>query len=123
MQTDLCSDLGIAGDDGQDVLDELGKEFRIDWSELHFDVHFGNEVCALPMPWKLKHSHWSYETQPCLVSDLVHAAETGKWPGTPLVRRTGTSKKMLYLGSCLQIGLLCFILAITVVGVVTIYTK
>jgi hypothetical protein len=41
---DLYSDLGITGDDVDDLLADLKKHLAIDFSKLRFDRHFGHEA-------------------------------------------------------------------------------
>ncbi len=123
MATDVCGDLGVAGLDGEDLLKELDRAFDIDWSGLHFSVHFGEEVCGLPMPWQLEKSYLTYKSQAFRVSDIVHAAQSGKWPDTPLIRQTGAGRGLLFFGSYLQMALLAFIAAAALFGSATIYLR
>ena len=85
MESDIAADIGVAGDDGDLLFMALDEAFDVDWAGLDLGIHFGDEGVFQPLPWHLKNSFWMYESQPCRVSDVVMAVETGKWPGTPIV--------------------------------------
>lgn len=121
METDLCGDLGIAGDDGDDVLRAISRQFDVDWSKFDSGVHFGDEACTLPMPWRLKGSHWLYRTQPCRVEDIVRAVQDGEWSPVPLEPQRGMLLGLVYFGSYFQAGLLLLIMAAMLAGIVSIY--
>jgi hypothetical protein len=98
--TDLSEDLGIAGDDADLLFLEFDKAFNIDWSGLNLGVHFGGETITLPLPWALD---WLlYKHQPFRVCDLVNAIQAGKWPGTPMVRKSLAARLFLYVLSTVQ---------------------
>lgn len=100
--SDLIKDLGVAGDDGDELFAEFDNAFEVDWSGLCLGVHFGNEGLHLPLPWQLKDNCIMYEPQPCKVSDIVRAVETGRWPGTRVNLRPRAVRLSLYLLSTLQ---------------------
>ena len=102
MDSDLFGDIGIAGDDGEDLFLELDRAFEVDWTGLDLGVHFGNEGLGLPLPWHLKNNCVMYEPQPCRVSDVVRAVETGRWPGTQVIRVSRRRRVGLYVMSVLQ---------------------
>ncbi len=110
--TDLSKD--IAGDDADLLFMEIGKSFNVDWSGLNLAVHFGSETLGLPLPWALD---WQlYQHQPFRVCDLVNAIQAGKWPGTPLVRKSLAARLFLYALSTLQWLFLVSILLLTVLS-------
>ena len=45
-----------------------------------------------------------YEPQPCRVSDIVRAVETGRWPGTQVIRVSRRRRVGLYIMSALQMA-------------------
>jgi acyl carrier protein len=95
MDSDLCRDLGVAGDDGGDLFRALDDAFEVDWTDLDLGVHFGSEAWSLPFPWHLKNDRVMYLTQPCKVSDIVQAVEIGRWPGTELTLRSLSTRVSL----------------------------
>ncbi len=104
MNTRIQSDLGVAGDDGEDLLVRFQKEFSVDMSSLRYDKHFEPEGVPLGygllaciaaftsalfwwlipiwlvlfyfrMQWP-----WSGDLPgEILVSDLVRSARLGRW--------------------------------------------
>ena len=96
MDTDICMDLGVAGDDGNELFTKFDEAFEIEWTGLDLGVHFGNEGWGLPPPWQISNNCVMYHDQPCRVSDVVQAVETGRWPGTKLVRRSDNECRSLY---------------------------
>lgn len=102
LESDLLLDLGIAGDDAAELLEEIDKRFIIDWNDLHLGIHFGNEGQGYPPPWMLKNDCSIFEHQPCSVRDLVLAAETGIWKGTPKILRPPAARATVYAISTLQ---------------------
>lgn len=114
LDTDLVQDLGITGDDGDEILISLNKAFKIDWTGFDVGLVFGNEGCGLPPPWALKNNAVMYESQPCRVGDLVHAAETGKWPiRHEAIPRKRSHKAGMYVLSVIY-SLMLLILAIPI---------
>jgi hypothetical protein len=80
LQTDLW-DLGVDGDDAQDLLLRLSEEFQIDLQNMQFNRHFGPEAgfnplaVFLPGWWR-----WRRGRIPVAIADLVEAASTRNWP-------------------------------------------
>ncbi len=110
MESDLVEDIGIAGDDGEDLFLELDRAFEVDWTGLDLGVHFGNEGLGLPFPWHLKNNCVMYEPQPCRVSDIVRVVETGRWPGTRVIRVSRSKCIGLYVMSVLKTAFLFSVL-------------
>lgn len=109
--SDLFEDFGIAGDDGDDLFIAFDNAFDVDWTGLDLGVHFGNEGFGLPLPWHLKNNCVMYETQPCKVSDIVQAVESGRWQGTTKrILRSRSARVTMYLLSAFQNALLLGIL-------------
>ena len=104
--SDLLKDLGVAGDDGDELFAEFDKAFDVEWTGLCLGVHFGNEGLHLPLPWQLKNNCIMYETQPCKVSDIVRAVENGRWPGTNINLRPRAVRLVIYLLSTLQCAII-----------------
>lgn len=76
----MFRDLGVDGDDAEELLLRLKQEFGVDLEGVQFERHFGPEgfnPLALLMPswWR-----WQRERIPIRIQDLVDAARTGKWP-------------------------------------------
>jgi hypothetical protein len=79
-QADLFLDLGVDGDDAEDLLRRFREEFGVNLEALQFGRHFGPEgfnplVFLLPSWWR-----WKRERIPVTVADLVEAARTQTWP-------------------------------------------
>ena len=120
IDSDLIEDLGIAGDDGDDLFTAFDNAFDVDWTGLDLGVHFGNEGLGLPLPWHLKNNCVMYETQPCKVSDIVQAVESGRWQGTTkLILRSRSERVTIYLLSSFQLAFIGGML-IAAVGVLFI---
>jgi hypothetical protein len=91
--TDLVTDLGIAGDDADPILLELIKVYPIDFSEANLSSHFGSEgFWPWEMPiffynivkyaiqrWILGKSRREILGRGVLISDVVDSAMVGKW--------------------------------------------
>ncbi|EMO25739.1 PF07377 family protein [Leptospira interrogans serovar Bataviae str. HAI135] len=43
LKTCIVKDLGISGDDTDDLLQDINRYFQIDWSSLNFEKNFGKE--------------------------------------------------------------------------------
>ena len=80
LQTNVFRDLGVDGDDAEDLLIGFSKEFDVDLKRLQFSRHFGPEApfnpIALLMPrwWR-----WQRERIPVRMQDLVDAAASREW--------------------------------------------
>ena len=86
--TTLCGDLGIAGDDGVELLEEFGRVFAVDMTNCDASRYFGSEGCSpfAPFYWLLlAFREGSPEErarlQPVTIGDLVRSAELGRWVG------------------------------------------
>lgn len=106
METDIASDLGLAGDDGDELISALDEAFEIEWHDLNVGVHFGNETVFPLLPWDLEGNCELYEPQPFKVSDVVKAADTGRWPGTKVILRPKRERDRLYFCSYLFLTIL-----------------
>lgn len=118
MDSDIAADLGVAGDDGNDLFGAFGEAFDVDWTGLDLGIHFGNEGYGLPWPWQLKNNCLMYESQPCRVSDVVRAVETGCWPGTQLVLLPKSKRFSIFLLSTLQLLLLAGMLIAATLSII-----
>ncbi len=111
--SDLKKDFGISGDDADFLFMEINKSFKVEWVGLQLAVHFGSEPTLFPLPWAL---NWQlYERQPFRVCDLVNAIQTGRWQGTPLVRRKISACILLYAVSTLQWLFILFIVSMVAI--------
>lgn len=99
LESDLRSDLGISGDDGDELFEDLNEVFNVDWSELDLGVHFGNEGSGPPLPWHLNGNCLMYEVQPCKVSDIVRAVNEGRWHGSERILRSKSARIWMYVWS------------------------
>ena len=104
MDSDLLRDLGIAGDDGDVLIEALAKRFDVDWSELDPGVIFGNEGFGPPPPWMLRNNCEMYERQSYTVSDIIKAIETGKWVGRKLELKPKINRLTIYAKSFVIYG-------------------
>jgi hypothetical protein len=74
LQADLYKDLGLTGDDVDDLFGELHKRLQIDFTEFQFDRHFTGEGLFI-----FGGSRWKKQRIPVTVADLVEAANSKKW--------------------------------------------
>lgn len=104
METRLQSDLGVAGDDGEDLLVRFQEEFSADMSRLRYDAHFEAEgvplgcgllACIAAFTsalfwWSIPvwlalfyfRMHWPWSGDlpgEIRISDLVRSAHLGRW--------------------------------------------
>lgn len=105
MGSDLCFGLGVAGDDGDYLFEAFDEAFEVDWTGLELGIHFGNEGFGLPGPWRLTNNCVMYEQQPCRVSDVVRAVETGRWHGTKMILLPKSERIEVYVKSGLWFSL------------------
>lgn len=75
LESSLANDLGIAGDDGVELFEELSQHNQINWEGVDVYAIFGGEGFGL-MPPKI--------TQECSVEDLVNSIHAGEWMGKPV---------------------------------------
>lgn len=118
METDLRGDLGVRGDDGDELVEALCEAFDVDWNDFDSGIHFGNEGFGLPLPWQLENNCAMYEVQPLSVGDFVRAVAFGHWHGTPRTLLPLAKRREIYLYSILQHS--CFGLAI-ILGLVAAF--
>ena len=78
--TRLLHDLGVDGDDADEVLAGFGKRFSVDFSALAFQRHFGSEFGAGGR-WLIRKicGGDAIRLSPVTVLDLVDAANRGRW--------------------------------------------
>jgi len=87
LDTTLAGDLGIAGDDGCELMEEFGCEFDVDLAHFVPSSYFGTESgCCPPVAlfillrwWVCGHSHDASGLLPISIMDLVRAAEEKHW--------------------------------------------
>jgi hypothetical protein len=92
IRTTLVGDLGVAGDDGDDLMDEFSRQFDVDMSEFDASKHFGSEGVPLlhgilfPITWcrqYVRGRRTSPETAagllPVTIGDLISAATSRRW--------------------------------------------
>lgn len=80
-ETRLEHDLGITGDDAEEVMEAFMDRFQVDMSEFEFNRHFGPEWGCNPAVWLWCRVFTSrlIQTEPITVDDLVEAAMQKKW--------------------------------------------
>lgn len=81
----INDELGVAGDDGSELLEEFGNRFNVDISTIN-DIYFGPEgVSSLAMllfPFYIARWLLGYKPKdftPLPVKQLIISAEAGKW--------------------------------------------
>lgn len=91
LHTTLYGDLGVAGDDGLDLIQAYGKEFQVDLAEFQSERHFGSEGVSLLAPlgllWMvLRLPFWQKRTpeeesnlHAVRIRDLIAFARAGRW--------------------------------------------
>ena len=93
-------DIGIYGDDGYDLIQELDERFEMDWEGLRLGVHFGSEGLGPPLPpWRVRGSDFWYEPEPLTVERLVRDLRAGRWSGTALVPLRRRTRLNLFIAS------------------------
>ena len=84
-ETRLYEDLGVNGDDSNDLLREFAAKFQVDLTGYDHDAHFASEGEFLPwtllmMLWRLlRQGNLSDGRSPLRVGRLNRAAEDGSW--------------------------------------------
>ena len=92
LSSTLFRDLGVDGDDADELFSVFAKEFQVDLSDLNLSRHFGSEGFD-PATTFFHLFLWlrdliagdSYQERidkrflPIYISDLVEAAEAGRW--------------------------------------------
>ena len=86
LSTTLLGDLGVAGDDGDELLAAFGEQFGVDMSRCDPQGYFGTEGLPpwFPIVWLLYFLRRGSPEQrarlmPIRVSDLVSSARSGAW--------------------------------------------
>jgi len=81
---DLRQDLGIDGDDAEELLQRFCVAFEVDAQDFQFSEHFGPEAGFEPITWLLaKLLGWRRKLKPLTVRALVNAAERGRFEHLP----------------------------------------
>ncbi len=78
--TRLLHDLGIDGDDAEEILTDFAEQFQVDLSAFRFTEHFGSELDAGPR-WVLRKIFGgdAVRKTPVTLQALVDAATSGRW--------------------------------------------
>lgn len=91
LQTTLYGDLGVAGDDGWDLIQAYGKKFQVDLTEFQSEHHFGSEGVSILAPLSLLWMILSHpfrekrspeeesNLQAVRIRDLITFARAGRW--------------------------------------------
>jgi len=96
----IAEDIGLYGDDGYDLIQELDEKFEMDWGGLRLGVHFGSEGFGPPQPpWRVRGSDFWYRREPLTIERLVRELRTGCWSGTALVPLDRGARRELLLAS------------------------
>ena len=80
-ETRLAEDLGVDGDDADELLDAYARRFGVDLAAFEFSRYFGEE------PNLMAFAHWVRDlwrgdarpTRPLTIAMLAAAAERGRW--------------------------------------------
>ena len=83
-ETRLYEDLGVNGDDSDDLLREFAAKFHVDLAGYDHGAHFTGEGMwpwdPLVLLWRVvRHGRLSVERIPLRVGRLIRAAEEGSW--------------------------------------------
>jgi hypothetical protein len=80
LASQLASDLGIAGNDGVEIMDKFAETFSVDLTGLDYLEYFGEEAGCNPL-WILLQCLFSSapKLKPLSVRDLVEWAKRGTW--------------------------------------------
>lgn len=81
-------DLGVDGQDGENLLLAFSNEFQVDMSQLKFERHFGPELPFFPLLWiywriftpDRLNAKGQWKMVPITVLDLYRAAQSKIWP-------------------------------------------
>jgi len=78
----LLHDLGMDGDDAEEVLSDFAMRFHVDMSSLAFSEHFGTELGA-GLRWMVRKTLGgkALRKAPITIRDLVESANHGSWIG------------------------------------------
>lgn len=78
--TRLREDLGVDGEDGEDLLAAFAKSFSIDLTGLDLSRHFGPEAGPSPIVWIWWVVTFSWpKLEPIRVGDLQASVNAGRW--------------------------------------------
>jgi hypothetical protein len=81
LDSRLLHDLGITGDDAEELLDEFASRFEVEMEGFSFDEYFTGEPSVLHFLWVLgvrKKPIWE-DKKELTVSELVEAAHRRRW--------------------------------------------
>ncbi|MCF7789043.1 MAG: DUF1493 family protein [Prosthecobacter sp.] len=93
LHTTLYGDLGIAGDDGLELIQTFGEKFQVDLTGFQSARHFGSEGLSVLAPLGLLWMVLSYpfrqkripeeesNLQAVRICDLIACARAGRWMG------------------------------------------
>lgn len=83
--TTLSSDLGIDGDDAQELMLAYSKEFEVDMSGFDITNHFGPEASFNPFYYLylLLFKRDRLNLEPITLGDLADSVEQGSWIKSP----------------------------------------
>jgi acyl carrier protein len=83
LGTTIQKDLGMDGDDAEEIMVEFSKRFDVDMKDFDFMRFFYPEhLCLSFSPiaiWQWRHGRFPYYTEPISISDLINAAKAKKW--------------------------------------------
>lgn len=91
FHTTLYGDLGVAGDDGLELIQTYGKKFQVDLAEFEPVSHFGGEGVGILAPlgllWRILRLPFRQKRTPeeeadlraVRICDLVACAHAGRW--------------------------------------------
>ena len=81
LPTRLSQDLGVGGDDGDDLIIDFGRRFNVDLTGFDSLPYFGEEAAFNPLVYLyfLLFDRKKLQLTPLTIRDLVEAAERGRW--------------------------------------------
>jgi uncharacterized protein DUF1493 len=91
LDTTLYGDLGVAGEDGWDLMQDCGKQFQVDLTGFEFERYFGAEGVSVLAPfcllWVLLRHPFRKRQRPeerdglkaVRIRDLIRCAQEGRW--------------------------------------------
>jgi acyl carrier protein len=82
LETSLQKDIGVDGDDAEELMEKFSETFQVDMKEFQIDKYFYPEHYLVFSPLKLV--QWLFGDGPPLtasirIADLVKAAECHRW--------------------------------------------
>lgn len=78
LEARIAQDLGVDGDDAEELMQAFAARFEVALDDFEFDRHFAQEGAGNPMCY-VAQVFREDELVPVRVRDFVRAAESGRW--------------------------------------------